>query len=105
MGGKHAPTSASTVTGNALSWIFLDEQLAQLYGRLDRSGAFSLLPSRRSSINSRRIINPHRREPWPSINVNPYLWREIGLGSALPGLYQVAVAWGLNASHGSPKPA
>jgi hypothetical protein len=24
-------------------------------------------------------------EPWPSMNVNPCLWREIGLGSALPG--------------------
>jgi hypothetical protein len=24
-------------------------------------------------------------EPWPSMNVNPYSWREIGLGSALPG--------------------
>jgi hypothetical protein len=25
-------------------------------------------------------------EPWPSMNVNPCLWREIGLGSALPGV-------------------
>jgi hypothetical protein len=24
-------------------------------------------------------------EPWPSMNVNPCLGREIGLGSALPG--------------------
>jgi hypothetical protein len=44
MGGKRAPTSASTVTENGLPWTFIDRKAASIDDRLHRLTAWHANP-------------------------------------------------------------